>query len=120
MDLLSTGLINFHFKNYNMLIEVENLEIGDEILVGANSQMKYLKVLRKPATGKKIHWRTKQPLYKTVLCSTHKHEMSYTNTYNNHTRTWTRNEFVCKAEDHNTNIYQNLNDRVIWLIKREN
>lgn len=102
-----------------MLTTIENLQIGDEILTSAGSNIRYLKILRLPQLSKtKVKWNTKAPLYKAVKYSTRK-EIKITS--------WTRhdgtiinretNEYVCTDKDHNFELFQNLNDRVIWLIK---
>lgn len=98
-----------------MLINIKDLRQGDEILVGRNGNLKYLKVLRPPQIGKKVHWRTNQPLYKSVKCSVRKEEVQYQ--YGN--RTYTKTEYVCTPEDHNTEIYQQLEGKDIWLVKRK-
>ena len=56
-----------------MLTTIENLQIGDEILTSAGSNIRYLKILRLPQLSKtKVKWNTKAPLYKAVKCSTRK------------------------------------------------
>jgi len=99
-----------------MVVEIKDLREGDEILVSANSGLKYLRLLRDPQIGKRLHWYTKAPLYKTVKCSTRKDDIHYTSG----TRTYTKRKFICTPEDHNIEIYQNLENRTIWLIKRKN
>jgi len=99
-----------------MVVEIKDLREGDEILVSANSGLKYLRLLRDPQIGKKLHWRTQVPLYKTVKCSTRVEEV----VYKYGTRSYTKRKFVCTPEDHNKHIYQNLEDRTIWLIKHKN
>lgn len=102
-----------------MLVEVKDLEIGDEIIISVNSHFRYLKILSQPKVGKKVHWRTKAPLYAAVKCSTRIEDVDYT--YNNHlgnpvTRTYKEYKFT--DQDHNTELRLNLNDRGIFLIKK--
>lgn len=106
----------------NKLIEIEDLEIGDEILISCQSCFKYLKVLVKPTLSKtKVHWRTAQPLYGNVRCSTRQDEVitySYTDSaggvHNRIQKTW-----MVTSEEHNKTISQDLSGRQIWLVKRE-
>jgi len=104
----------------NRLIEVQDLEVGDEIMISCRSYFKYLKVLSKPVISKKkVHWHTKQPLYSNVMCSTRQDNISRTYTYG--INSYVRVEKVWKltSEDHNIKISQDFNNRQIWLVKRE-
>ena len=106
----------------NQLINIEDLEIGDEILISCQSFFKYLIVLALPKlSSTKVHWQTKQPLYGNVRCSTRQDEVlsySYTDSvgivHNRMTKTW-----VVSAEGHNKILSQDLSGRQIWLVKRE-
>jgi len=104
----------------NQLITIEELEVGDEIVIACQSHMKYLKVLAKPRLSKtKVKWNTNIPLYTNVRCSTKQDVI--TNTYTWNGKSYTRTEKVWRVtpEDHNMTISQDLNDRGIWLVKRE-
>ena len=104
----------------NKLITLEELEVGDEILVSCQSHFKYLKVLTPPTLSKtKTHWSTKQPLYTNVRCSTRQDVV--TNTYNWNGNSYTRTTKVWRVtpEDHNMRISQDLNEKQIWLVKKE-
>jgi hypothetical protein len=106
----------------NKLINIENLEIGDEVLIGLNSNLKYLKILEKPRLSKKrIHWRTKQLLYINVKCSSNETEIvtNWTD-FRGNTRTYMTKQHNCTPENHNRVYKQDLNERLIWLIKRNN
>lgn len=106
----------------NKLIEIQDLQVGDEIMISCQSYFKYLKVLTPPTLSKtKIHWRSKQPLYANFKCTTRcDHVISYSyidqdgNTINRYNKTW-----IPTAEDHNLRISQDLNGRQIWLVKRK-
>jgi hypothetical protein len=96
-----------------MLITVDKLRIGDEIIIGSGSRLKYMKVLREPSLGAKPHWRTKEILYKSLLCS-YKIEEQVT-VYGN--RTFVYNQLMCEPDDHNKTCRVDLNSRPIWLVK---
>ena len=105
----------------NVLIKPEDLQVGDEIMISCQSYFKYLKVLTPPALSKtKVHWRTKQPLYSNVRCSTRQDVITNTYTgYNGQNYTRTEKTWVVTPEDHNMRISQDLSGRQIWLVKRE-
>ena len=102
-----------------MLVEVKDLQIGDEIIISANSQFRYLRVLRAPRIGKKMHWRKNTPMYTSVKCSTRMEKETYTWTTNNG-KAVTRFYDVYKFtdEDHNKELNVDLNERGIFLIKK--
>ena len=106
----------------NQLIEIQDLQVGDEILISCQSFFKYLKVLVKPTLSKtKVHWHTGKPLYGNVRCSTRQDEVvtySYTDSSGVvHNRT--SKEWQVTPEEHNKIISQDLSGRQIWLVKRE-
>lgn len=96
-----------------MVIDVKDLIEGDEIIISAYSDLKYLRVLRTPveSTTKK-HWKTGVPLYKAVKCSLRKDDYTHSSGYH-------YSKIVCSPEGHNKDVYQDLNGRVIWLVKRK-
>lgn len=105
-----------------MLIELKDLRKGDEIIVSSNSRLKYLKILRNPVLGKRVGWQGGL-LYKSLMCSSRRDEVTYTFHYSNPKytpKTIKRKEFQCTAEGHNIERYENLNYRTMWLVKREN
>jgi hypothetical protein len=107
----------------NKLIEIQDLEKGDEILISCQSFFKYLKVLVKPSISKtKVHWHTGKPLYGNVRCSTRQDVVvtyAYTDpngvVHNRNSKEW-----MVTPEDHNMNISIDLCGRPLWLVKREN
>ncbi len=105
----------------NKLIEIQDLQVGDEIMISCQSYFKYLKVLTPPALSKtKVHWSTKQPMYGNVRCSTRQDVITKTYTgYNGNTYTRIEKTWVVTPEDHNMRISQDLQGRQIWLVKRE-
>ena len=100
------------------LIEIKDLEAGDEIIISCQSYFKYLKVLIKPTLGKKAHWNTGLPLYKSVKCSTRRNTVAKTYvslgvTYTRYDKTW-----EITAEDHNFIQYIDLEYRQLLLVKK--
>ena len=103
------------------LIDVKDLEIGDEIVVSSGSSFRYFRVLRKPRTGKRLHWITKAPMYVAVKCSTRVDVTKQSRTWRNgDVHTWEEKKYVFTPEDHNTEMSVNLNCRAILLIKKAN
>ena len=93
------------------LIKVSELEIGDEIIISSYSNLKYLKVIKLPKL-KTNRW---GDYYTNVKCSIkQKHCVSK----------WGKNIniniFEQDVTKHNSITYQNLNNRDILLVKREN
>jgi hypothetical protein len=102
-----------------MVIEVKDIKVGDEIIISSNGNLKYLKVLRPPMLNGKLHWRDKTPLYRSVYCSMRKDTKSYNHTWGGINKDYYYDVIVCTPEEHNKVIYQDLNSRTIWLVKRE-
>ncbi len=100
------------------LIEIEDLEVGDEIAIACQANFKYLRILRKPSLSTKKHWNTGNPLYKSVKCSTRRVERSYTRTYNGKQYNRTEKVFEFTGDDHNFNHYVNLNYRQLLLVRK--
>lgn len=97
-----------------MKVSVDQLEEGDEIIISSYSELKYLRVLKKPELSKtRTHWRTKLPLFKSVkllACKTEKvggHGYKYYG-------------FDLDPDNLNTVIYKDLHGRDIWLVKKGN
>ena len=90
-----------------MLIKFQELRVGDEVLITSNSKLKYLKLLKKTASGK------------SFKCSTFRGDES---------STWNPNYikkdvYICEPDSskHNATFYLK-DDRGysdIWLVKRE-
>ena len=100
------------------IVKVEDLEVGDEILISCQSYFKYLKVLVKPSLGKKTHWSTGAPLYKSVKCSTRRDSVSKSYVRNGQTYTYNEHNWVVTPEDHNFTQYVDLGYRQILLVNR--
>lgn len=96
-----------------MLIKIEELEEGDEILVGAESHINYFIILKKPvlAKGSAYYKSVKVSQCQNIKVSTY-HRGGQTHTYNIKTP-------VCTRENHNVVKYNNLQGKDIWLVKRK-
>ena len=92
------------------LIKVDELEIGDEIIISSYSKLKYLKVIKLPKL-KTNRW---GDYYTNVKCSLSKKRMK------NGNFEWNVSIFETDVTKQNSIIYQNLNNRDILLVKREN
>ena len=93
------------------LIKVSELEVGDEIIISSYSNLKYLKVVKLPKL-KTSRW---GDYYTNVKCSIKQEH---------HISKWGKqtnvNFFKTDTSKHNSIIYQDLNNRHILLVKREN
>ena len=103
----------------NKIIKIEELEIGDEILVPKNSQLRYAKVLQKPQLSKStFKWNPNKQRYRGVKCSMRiKEEKETFGHINQYIRTIKSN-----PPDGDLQIIEqilNLNFKDIWLVKRE-
>ena len=87
-----------------MLIRLEDIRVGDEIIIARHSGLKYLKVLRLPIKSGSH----------TFKCSVG--DWADLNNSSGFGGT------LCQADisKHTNIIYQNLYWRDIWLVKREN
>ena len=92
------------------LIKVDELEIGDEIIISSYSNLKYLKVVKLP----KLKTGSWKDYYTNVKCSLLKKIMK------NRNFEWNAFPFEQDVTKHNSIIYQDLNNRHILLVKREN
>lgn len=89
-----------------MLVKIEDLQVGDEIIISWYADLIYLKVLQSPKKNKQGHW-------KSVKCSTSKNTYTYPNGVS-----YSYKVFEADISLHNTEMYQDLNGRGIWLVKR--
>ena len=86
------------------LIKIDEIEIGDEIIISCYSELKYLKIVQIPR--KKDGSRFK--------CSIKQFQRT-SGTWN-----YTVNSFEQNVTQHNHIMYQDLYGRHIFLVKREN
>ena len=94
----------------NRIIKIEELEVGDEMIVSSNGRLGYYRILRKPKMNSKTN------KWSGVRCST-KVEVE---TFTRGMRIMTYIRHICTPEEHNheASIY-GLNYRAMWLVKRE-
>ena len=93
------------------LIKISELERGDEIIISSYSNLKYLKVVKLP----KLKTGSWKDYYTIVKCSIkQEHRVSKLGKNIN------INIFEQDVTKHNSIIYQDLNNRDILLVKREN
>lgn len=114
------------------LVKIEELLEGDEIIISANSKLKYLKVLSTPVLGNKDLWEMKydesKPYgrsyevvgkkYKSVRCSLRQDEIECKNMAG-FVRVYKEYVFEQDVSKHNKKISIDLNGRDIYLAKRE-
>lgn len=113
------------------LIKIEELLEGDEIIISANSKLKYLKVLTAPVLGNRDLWEMKydetEPYgrsyevvgkrYKSVKCSLRQDVFNY-KTSANVIRTCRQYIFEQDVSKHNKKVNIDLNNRDIYLVFR--
>lgn len=94
------------------LIEIKDLEVGDEILISCQSYFKYLRILKKPTLGTHGY-------YKTVKCSSARTSVArqWTN-YAGVVKTYYVHKWELTPDDHNVTQYLHLNDRQLLLVKK--
>lgn len=114
------------------LVKLEELQIGDEIIISGNSNLKYLKVLSKPTLGNRDlyqvvadettnsgwDWKIVGKKYKSIRCSVRQDEISYKNRVG-FQRIHKKYVFETDRSKHNKRISIDLNSRDIYLVKRE-
>lgn len=106
-----------------MLVNVEDLEKGDEVLIGCGGGMRYLKLLNTPKIGKRKHWHTGNPMYVSVKCltnvvSTPRNAMRWQNGQRVTTIVYD-NKFILSGDNLNTEIRVDFNYKQCWLIKKD-
>ena len=101
----------------NKLVKLEELLEGDEIIISGNSNLKYMKVLKTPIISKvKKYWRTGLPLHTAVRCSIRQDSVQCP-----YKKDYYYKEYVFEQDitKHNHRISIDLNNRDIFLVKRE-
>ena len=86
------------------LIQVSEIELGDEIIISSNSGLKYLKIVQIPRKAESCRFK----------CSIKQMQRTSGNYH------WTVNQFEQDATQHNHVLHQDLYGRDIFLVKREN
>lgn len=112
------------------LITIEQIEVGDEIVISTNAKLKYLKVLNKPVLKRNNGWRRHinpdgtiehrydAPVYSSVRCTTRQESYVFKSVWGKDIK---RNYFVYEPDinKHNVRINVDLRGRDILLIRRE-
>ena len=103
-----------------MEVTVADLQLGDEFLYAIQGTITRAKVIR-PVQVKKVQ-PTYNPLnrtfYKSVKVKVAMIETPYTTNWNGSTRTWVRKEYSA-SDNFTIEKFVDLNNRNVWLIKRE-
>lgn len=89
-----------------MLISFENVQIGDEIIIPSNSNLKYLKVIGITKSG-------------CLKCSIGRYDFPYTGWRG---QTWIKQKFTPDVSKHDETFYLKNDGGYtdIWLVRREN
>lgn len=115
-----------------MLVKIEDLQIGDEIIISGNSKLKYLKVLKKPELSNKPLWgtvidpKTKQFTWdktsnfkwKAVRCSIRQDEIPY-KSRSGFDLIHKQYVFEQNVSKHNKKISIDLNGKDVFLVSKE-
>lgn len=101
----------------NKLLKVEELLEGDEIIISQHSNLKYMKVLKTPIISKtKKYWKTGLPLHTSVRCSIRQDSVQSPYKKDYYYKKYVFEQDITK---HNHKISIDLNNRDIFLVKRE-
>lgn len=96
-------------------VDIKDLKAGDEILVGTSNNIRYYKLLRNPAISKtktKPWWPVGYVHYKAIKVTTNINTIQRTRAWgNNQVHTWFEKEYVFGPDNHNTELYVNLNGK---------
>jgi hypothetical protein len=87
-----------------LIKSLDEIQVGDEIIISANSNLKYLKVLRLPI-------KKDSTTFKVSLKREDRGGPGWS---------WKVNVFEQEISEHNEVMYQDLRYRDIFLVKREN
>ena len=100
------------------IVKIQDLEVGDEIIISCQSYFKYLKVLRKPSFSGKTHWNTGKPLYNSVKVSTRREEEKIISTWRGMSHSFIKKQWMVTPDDHNFTQHIDLQDRQLLLVKK--
>lgn len=103
-----------------MEVQIEDLELGDEILVPSGSGFMYAILLKLPVKKPTPNWYIAgKTYYKTVKCSVRVVENIRQYTSGTKSYTSKKKEYILSGEDHNATKYINFNEKRFWLIKHK-
>lgn len=114
-----------------MLINIEDLQEGDEVVIGQHSKLKYLKILSPPRIKdnkgwKRIidpvtnlmEWKSDRIRYKSFRCSIRQDTIPY-KLKNGKDVNYKKYVFEPDISKHNKRISIDLTNRDIYLVKKE-
>lgn len=96
----------------NREIQIEDLIVGDEILISSNGKFIRGKVMVRPAKRKD------SDSYKAVKCEIGVITKVKTSMYSGTTYTWKYKTYIIDGSEYNTTKFIDLNYKQLWLIKR--
>jgi len=95
------------------VVKVEDLNVGDRIIISSNTKLKFMVVMKSPMLGKPKSWRPNNPNWKSVKCSIKtKITVLMYGAYKKNLK-----EYVPTFENHDEHCYANLNYKNIILIE---
>jgi hypothetical protein len=101
-----------------MIIDITDVRVGDEVIVGSHSNLRYLKVIRPPKLRKKPGIRGAN--YTNAWCSSKIDVIEHKRGTIQRPYIWKETKRYCSLpSEHNIERYENLNFKMIWLVKRE-
>lgn len=95
-------------------VDIKDLKKDDEIMVSSQSGLRYYRVLKdmRPSSRTRKNWKTGAdvPWYPSLKCSANiEIETYYLNTYGGKPKEKKIKHYMFTPDDHNTNVYLNLN-----------
>jgi hypothetical protein len=100
-----------------MEIKIEDLRMGDEVLIGSSMGLTRVKILRPLKMSKKKNWRG-DDVYSKVKCAYNQQDITYTIPGRSYTYV-NRVSGISEDIEYNKEKYVDFNYRKIWLVKRE-
>lgn len=95
------------------VVKVEDLNVGDKIIVSSNTKLKFMVVVKPPVLGKPRGWRPNDPNWKSVKCSLKvRTKVIMYGHYQKNLK-----EYIPTFENHDGYCYANLNYKNIILIE---
>lgn len=100
-------------------VKVEDLKIGDELLIPMNRQLAGITVLREPKLSKtrKCWWDRSKYVYVSTLCSCT--ITKFSRKYPNSTYIWNGEKYETTFDTANLDKRFDLNSKDIWLVRRQ-
>ena len=102
-----------------MKINIEDLRVGDEIIIPSQSNLKYVKILSELKETSSTRYGSTKFIFKAVRCSIKTDKLVIPATKYHTQRIRNKYQFETNSSEHNARISLNLNYTDIWLVKRE-